>query len=419
MANKLVTVTQLDTAVDGFASAVAAAGYEKKANLKKLAYEDDVTIDVMATDLKTLLEGKMTQTKAQQLVNQNVGKAYKPGGSKTLATLPALTETNFGHVYHMTDEFTTTADFIEGAGKTYTAGTEVAIVEVPGANEGDPVTYKYNVLSSYIDTTKFASQSSFSVVQAAVQNIQIASNSDIQALIDGMSLDEEVWDVDWTVDYNDNLNCSVDWHNDNNNLDKRPTQEEFHTLIRNSAGNGEDIFNGAYYDDARSSENSWYYVDQNPSEGQLYQFMLPEIDGYTKTFTTPVNLHYFDVTYTYTGGAQMITVDTNKITDDELNPDKISYIASNDQNTKTVYIPASKNWSSAINSVILWGMSKDGETEINVTPASYNILANTIFDGNWDTVAAVLNESDYNNVMENEENIKVTFDTAGSDNSDG
>ena len=205
MANKLVTVTQLDTAVDGFASAVAAAGYEKKANLKKLAYEDDVTIDVMTTDLKTLLDGKMTQAKAQELVDQNVGKAYKPGGSKTLATLPALTEANFGHVYHMTEDFVTTDDFVEGLGKSYTAGSEVAIVEIPGANEGDPVTYKYNVLSSYIDTTKFASQSSFSVVQAAVQNIAIATNSDIQNLIDGMSLDEETVLAAGTYDASGNL----------------------------------------------------------------------------------------------------------------------------------------------------------------------------------------------------------------------
>lgn len=205
MANKLVTVTQLDTAVDGFASAVAAAGYEEKANLKKLAYEDDVTIDVMTTDLKTLLDGKMTQAKAQELVDQNVGKAYKPGGSKTLATLPALTEANFGHVYHMTEDFVTTDDFVEGLGKSYTAGTEVAIVEIPGANEGDPVTYKYNVLSSYIDTSKFAAQSSFSVVKAAVDAIEVASNSDIQALIDGMSLDEETVLATGTYDASGNL----------------------------------------------------------------------------------------------------------------------------------------------------------------------------------------------------------------------
>lgn len=187
--NKLITVQQLDSAVDGFASAVAAAGYEKKANLKALAYVDEIADTHLASSITTVLAAKMTTARAQELVDKNVGKAYKPGGNATLATLPAADAAHFGYVYNMTEEFTTTDNFIEGAGKIFTAGSEVAIVEVEGS---DPMVYKYNVLSGYIDTTKFAAQSSFATVKAAVENLSIATNSDIQALIDGLSLEEDV-----------------------------------------------------------------------------------------------------------------------------------------------------------------------------------------------------------------------------------
>ena len=40
---------------------------------------------------------------------------------------------NEGNVYNITDAFTSTADFVEGAGKKYTAGTNVVIVETTTA----------------------------------------------------------------------------------------------------------------------------------------------------------------------------------------------------------------------------------------------------------------------------------------------
>ena len=61
--------------------------------------------------------------------------AYTVKGNATLATLPAASANTEGFVFNMTAEFTTTADFVEGAGKKYSAGTNVAIVDVT------PITY--------------------------------------------------------------------------------------------------------------------------------------------------------------------------------------------------------------------------------------------------------------------------------------
>ena len=75
--------------------------------------------------------------------------AYVIRGNSTFANLPTtLTKAMTGYVYNVTDEFTTTASFVEGAGKKYPAGTNVAIV-----NLGDDTTpdMKFDVIGSFVD----------------------------------------------------------------------------------------------------------------------------------------------------------------------------------------------------------------------------------------------------------------------------
>lgn len=56
---------------------------------------------------------------------------YMFQGSVLFANLPAnLTRSMRGFVYNMLDEFTTDARFIEGAGKKYSAGTNVAVADL-------------------------------------------------------------------------------------------------------------------------------------------------------------------------------------------------------------------------------------------------------------------------------------------------
>ena len=60
--------------------------------------------------------------------------AYIPRGSSTFAQLPAtVTSSMLGYVYNVSDDFTTDARFIEGAGKDYPAGSNVVVVEASAA----------------------------------------------------------------------------------------------------------------------------------------------------------------------------------------------------------------------------------------------------------------------------------------------
>ena len=96
----------------------------------------------------------LDETRAQELINETkrrlalkVDKSsspYIPGGSIVFASLPAASEATSGMVYNITNGFTTTADFVEGAGIKCTAGTDVAIVKIPNTN---PAQYKYNIFS--------------------------------------------------------------------------------------------------------------------------------------------------------------------------------------------------------------------------------------------------------------------------------
>jgi hypothetical protein len=107
-----------------------------------------------------------TYTKAEvdSAISGEIGKVYKPKGSVAFASLPAASAATLGEVYNVTDEFTTTASYVEGAGKTHPAGTNVGIVEltaeVPesteGAGDGTPATYGYDVFAGMIDLSPYA-----------------------------------------------------------------------------------------------------------------------------------------------------------------------------------------------------------------------------------------------------------------------
>jgi len=92
-----------------------------------------------ATDLMTEIGNKI----------KALNGAYIFRGSVTFANLPSnLTASMTGYVYNVTDDFTTTADFIEGAGKKYPAGTNVAIANVGTSLSPD---MKFDVTGSFYD----------------------------------------------------------------------------------------------------------------------------------------------------------------------------------------------------------------------------------------------------------------------------
>lgn len=75
-----------------------------------------------------------------------ISTAWKAGGSKapTDLTSALLVAANEGKVYNMSASGTTDTNFIEGSGKPYTAGTDIAVINDGTASS--PV-YKFNVLA--------------------------------------------------------------------------------------------------------------------------------------------------------------------------------------------------------------------------------------------------------------------------------
>ena len=58
-----------------------------------------------------------TKAEVMDAINTKVSGAYTAGGSVTFDALPELTEANVGLVVNVTNRFTTTEDFVEGAGQ--------------------------------------------------------------------------------------------------------------------------------------------------------------------------------------------------------------------------------------------------------------------------------------------------------------
>lgn len=90
-----------------------------------------------------------TKQQTDDKISAAISSVYKPAGSTTFANLPAASADTLGNVYNVTDAFTTTDSFVEGAGKSYPAGTNVAVVLV-----GEE--YKYDVLSGMVDLSNYS-----------------------------------------------------------------------------------------------------------------------------------------------------------------------------------------------------------------------------------------------------------------------
>ena len=107
---------------------------------------------------------KQIEAVDQKLDDAIVG-IYSPGGSVAFASLPELTADVLGMVYEVTDDFTTDSRFKEGAGRSYPAGTNVAVINT-GTN-ASPV-YKFDATTGAIVVDDALSTTSKNPVQNKV-----------------------------------------------------------------------------------------------------------------------------------------------------------------------------------------------------------------------------------------------------------
>lgn len=94
------------------------------------------------------VSGLQTADQVRAAISSAITGVYTPKGSIAFASLPTAAAGNKGWVYNISDAFTTTAAFVEGAGHSYGAGTNVVCVD---AGSGS---YKWDVLAGTVDLTE-------------------------------------------------------------------------------------------------------------------------------------------------------------------------------------------------------------------------------------------------------------------------
>ena len=124
------------------------------------------------TDNSVVIKKYLNDTIASQ-----VSSVYKAKGSiANISALAAPSKSYEGFVYNIETEFTTTANFVEGAGKQFPAGTNVVCINTTGT------TYKWDVLAGMIDLSTYATKTDLNSKQAT-----LVSGTNIKT-INGQSL---------------------------------------------------------------------------------------------------------------------------------------------------------------------------------------------------------------------------------------
>lgn len=169
----------------------------------------EVTLADLSTALQGVITGKadaattlagygitdaMTAEQITNAISGAVSSVYKPGGSAAFDSLPELSAANLGKVVNVTDDFTTTADFVEGAGKKHSSGTNVAIVEA--GTTGESPEYKYDVLAGFVDLSGYSTTEQLNAaISAAISELIKKTDLDVETtgsgnVITGASYDK-------------------------------------------------------------------------------------------------------------------------------------------------------------------------------------------------------------------------------------
>lgn len=124
-----------------------------------------------AANVEAAIAAKGYQTAAQvdARISAANARVYKPQGAVAFADLPVPGQANLGFVYNVTDAFTTSDAFLEGAGRKYPGGTNVAAVQ---SGEG----FAWDVLGGFYDLSGYVLSS----------EITELTNQEVQAIWDSV-----------------------------------------------------------------------------------------------------------------------------------------------------------------------------------------------------------------------------------------
>ena len=197
--NICVTLDQLEDTANAVIGKVHDKGYAEEANLGNVAALDEIAEANLASALGTKINGKAdqattlvgygitdayTKTEVDNAISESQTSTFKPGGSVTAAEIvpTLLVVGNLGKVYNATQDFTTDSNFVEGAGKTYPAGTNIAVVDVD--TTGQTPSYKFDTQAgAYGIATQSGNGLMSSTDKTKLDNITTATAAQIQAMI--------------------------------------------------------------------------------------------------------------------------------------------------------------------------------------------------------------------------------------------
>lgn len=111
-----------------------------------------------------------TDNKIDEKVNAKISSAYKAAGSVIFSALPQLAETEEGKVYNISEEFTTNENFVEGAGKSYPAGTNIVCVDT-GEKQ-----FKWDVLAGFVNLSPYETTAAVDEKLAKKVNVKEGSS---------------------------------------------------------------------------------------------------------------------------------------------------------------------------------------------------------------------------------------------------
>lgn len=139
--------------------------------------------------------GYQTQTQVETAINAAISSTYKAAGSTLFANLPAPGANYEGYVYNIEDSFTTTSDFVEGAGKDYPAGTNVAIINYGTAQSPS---YKYDVLGEFIDLSGYVANTDYATTSTAgLVSVGDGLNVDANGVLSVNNFTTAEWNALW------------------------------------------------------------------------------------------------------------------------------------------------------------------------------------------------------------------------------
>ena len=144
-------IGKLEKAIDGkqASGSYAAASHTHT----KSEITDFPTIPTITDTYSGTSSDGMSGKAVKSAIDSAVASVYKPAGSIAFASRPTPGSSYKGNVYNITDSFTTDSTFVEGAGNTYPAGTNIVCINTTGS------TYKWDVLAGFVDLSGYATTS--------------------------------------------------------------------------------------------------------------------------------------------------------------------------------------------------------------------------------------------------------------------